>query len=796
MITDKRRALHFVPSDLLKKVFLAAHQENKMKREDYINFDIDKCIAEVVNSQSVNLRVLGSAVVGCVRIYSKQYDYFIEDCSKALETLESDVTNNVLSVVPTERSSNQKISSRRGAPQQLVDDSLFDLSANFKPANQRHGKMAKTSKTILPGTLEGSIVGSSSHHTGNTVAGSSLDVLFGYEFEDEFAGMGDFDAQWKHIAPEGEEETEDNEETAALDKENNQISNNKGNSKLAEAAADIVQRDAELDQLIDSEDQEMNNMPPEFDEESPIINQSEGVRPLSRQREVHQVTAASTNPSSKNPNINLNSNDFDDFLNEDFLHLSPSATAGQKRSSDAVTARAAAAANAMLPRNKQLAFDEVIITGSDGNQKKETFKGLIFVRSVRELDSSLINQKLGLVSRCDWNQKFESLFPSYSSTSTSAHSSQPVVASTLLDFGFLQGGDLFDSNEGILDASHNNIDSFALKESVNAVRILHGFSTVNAGPADDFVNMFTIGEELIRSKCVTRHQQSMMMQHQAQEALNEAENQVSNSNHDKNDVNVDASTNMDVEMHQHAPVGIFDTFEQNANAAWNVLEMVSENSANVLYHHDDNDEDHIQGRQFNGSHSNLEMNRDPGEGCGANFDTDEGNEDEQLMDKNLSSRQDIDRFYTVEGKLFKANVVKVLAEIDEGETLDVSYDGASQGWSRRTVKLLQALMQTREKDNKLVRRRSIASTSNHLGAGIDCPGSKIMSMHAILENCDASIAAICFFELLVLKTRGVLDLKQYGPYGDILIDIKVDESNQEKVQAVLDAAVKYSATNA
>lgn len=69
---------------LIEKVFLAAYQENKISKSDYLSVDLTECIEAVVRQHSLNLRHLGGAVVGCAKIHAKKAWYLAEDCKSTL----------------------------------------------------------------------------------------------------------------------------------------------------------------------------------------------------------------------------------------------------------------------------------------------------------------------------------------------------------------------------------------------------------------------------------------------------------------------------------------------------------------------------------------------------------------------------------------------------------------------------------------------------------------------------------------------------------------------------------------
>lgn len=69
----------------LGKIWLAAHWDKKLNKQQIFTADIQSSVASIVNPQvPLALRVSGHLLLGVVRIYSRKVKYLFSDCSEAL----------------------------------------------------------------------------------------------------------------------------------------------------------------------------------------------------------------------------------------------------------------------------------------------------------------------------------------------------------------------------------------------------------------------------------------------------------------------------------------------------------------------------------------------------------------------------------------------------------------------------------------------------------------------------------------------------------------------------------------
>lgn len=69
----------------LGKIWLAAHWDKKLNKQQIFSADIQSSVASIVNPQvPLALRVSGHLLLGVVRIYSRKVKYLFADCSEAL----------------------------------------------------------------------------------------------------------------------------------------------------------------------------------------------------------------------------------------------------------------------------------------------------------------------------------------------------------------------------------------------------------------------------------------------------------------------------------------------------------------------------------------------------------------------------------------------------------------------------------------------------------------------------------------------------------------------------------------
>ena len=69
----------------LGKIWLAAHWDKKLNKQQIFTADIHSSVESIVNPQvPLALRVSGHLLLGVVRIYSRKVKYLYTDCSEAL----------------------------------------------------------------------------------------------------------------------------------------------------------------------------------------------------------------------------------------------------------------------------------------------------------------------------------------------------------------------------------------------------------------------------------------------------------------------------------------------------------------------------------------------------------------------------------------------------------------------------------------------------------------------------------------------------------------------------------------
>lgn len=69
----------------LGKIWLAAHWDKKLSKQQIFTADIQSSVDSIVNPQvPLALRVSGHLLLGVVRIYSRKVKYLFTDCSEAL----------------------------------------------------------------------------------------------------------------------------------------------------------------------------------------------------------------------------------------------------------------------------------------------------------------------------------------------------------------------------------------------------------------------------------------------------------------------------------------------------------------------------------------------------------------------------------------------------------------------------------------------------------------------------------------------------------------------------------------
>jgi cohesin complex subunit SCC1 len=69
----------------LGKIWLAAHWDKKLSKQQIFTADIQSSVDSIVNPQvPLALRVSGHLLLGVVRIYSRKVKYLFSDCSEAL----------------------------------------------------------------------------------------------------------------------------------------------------------------------------------------------------------------------------------------------------------------------------------------------------------------------------------------------------------------------------------------------------------------------------------------------------------------------------------------------------------------------------------------------------------------------------------------------------------------------------------------------------------------------------------------------------------------------------------------
>lgn len=69
----------------LGKIWLAAHWDKKLNKQQIFTSDIQSSVDSIVNPQvPLALRVSGHLLLGVVRIYSRKVKYLFTDCSEAL----------------------------------------------------------------------------------------------------------------------------------------------------------------------------------------------------------------------------------------------------------------------------------------------------------------------------------------------------------------------------------------------------------------------------------------------------------------------------------------------------------------------------------------------------------------------------------------------------------------------------------------------------------------------------------------------------------------------------------------
>jgi len=69
----------------LGKIWLAAHFDRKLTKNQVFTTDISESVDFVLNPSSpLALRVSGHLMLGIVKIYSKKVQYFMSDCQEAM----------------------------------------------------------------------------------------------------------------------------------------------------------------------------------------------------------------------------------------------------------------------------------------------------------------------------------------------------------------------------------------------------------------------------------------------------------------------------------------------------------------------------------------------------------------------------------------------------------------------------------------------------------------------------------------------------------------------------------------
>lgn len=69
----------------LGKLWLAAHWDKKLSKQQIFSADISSSVDSIANPQvPLALRVSGHLLLGVVRIYSRKVTYLFSDCSEAL----------------------------------------------------------------------------------------------------------------------------------------------------------------------------------------------------------------------------------------------------------------------------------------------------------------------------------------------------------------------------------------------------------------------------------------------------------------------------------------------------------------------------------------------------------------------------------------------------------------------------------------------------------------------------------------------------------------------------------------
>ncbi|XP_057800459.1 sister chromatid cohesion 1 protein 3-like [Salvia miltiorrhiza] len=72
----------------LGTVWCAAHLQHKLKKSHYVKTNVSTTVEKIMNPEvPIALRMSGHLLLGVVRIYSKQVDYFFEDCNEIRITI-------------------------------------------------------------------------------------------------------------------------------------------------------------------------------------------------------------------------------------------------------------------------------------------------------------------------------------------------------------------------------------------------------------------------------------------------------------------------------------------------------------------------------------------------------------------------------------------------------------------------------------------------------------------------------------------------------------------------------------